>query len=36
MEMTYVVEREVGIPWENGTERSGGQMQSVFPSLGSM
>ena len=33
VEMTYVVKREVGIPWESGKERSGGQMQSVFPSL---
>lgn len=37
MEKTYVVKREVGIgvgiPWESGKERSGGQMQTVFPSL---
>lgn len=33
MEKTYVVKQEVGISWESGKERSGGQMQSGFPSL---
>lgn len=34
MEKTYVVKREVGVLWDSGMERSGGQMQSGFPSLG--
>lgn len=27
VEKTYAVKQEVGIPWESGKERSGGQMQ---------
>ncbi len=33
VEENYVVKQEVRISWESGRERSGGQMQSSFPSL---